>query len=131
GSLDASEFLHQDRLLPEYFDIPARTASLLARTRENGGRIIAVGTSAARALTTVRKGGEYRSGSGFTSIFIDQDTDTGLDGIVTGMNDPTTSHLLLISAFADLSLIRGSYESANEHGFHWHEFGDISLILSS
>ncbi|EQD46983.1 S-adenosylmethionine:tRNA ribosyltransferase-isomerase, partial [mine drainage metagenome] len=119
------------RKLPEYFDIPERTASLLARTRENGGRIIAVGTSAARALTTVRKGGEYRSGSGFTSIFIDQDTDTGLDGIVTGMNDPTTSHLLLISAFADLSLIRGSYESANEHGFHWHEFGDISLILSS
>ncbi len=131
GSLDASEFLHQKSLLPEYYDVPESTSEMISSAREKGGRIIALGTSVARALTTVRKNDVFRPGSGFTSIFIDQDTETGLDGIVTGMHDPTTSHMLLISAFAGIGLIRAAYEASGEHGFRWHEFGDECIILRS
>jgi S-adenosylmethionine:tRNA ribosyltransferase-isomerase len=131
GSLDASEFFHQTSLLPEYYDIPVSTSYMISNARERGGRIIALGTSVARCLTTARKNDVFRPGNGFTSIFIDQDTETGLDGIVTGMHDPTTSHMLLISAFAGIGVIRGAYDTAGEHGFRWHEFGDSSIILRS
>ncbi|MCL4451871.1 MAG: S-adenosylmethionine:tRNA ribosyltransferase-isomerase [Candidatus Thermoplasmatota archaeon] len=129
GSLDASEFFHQKSLLPEFYYLPDRTAEMISKARDNGGRIIAIGTGAARALTTVHRSNTFRPGKGFTSIFIDQKTETGLDGIVTGMHDPTTSHILLLSAFADIALIRSSYEASSDHGFRWHEFGDISIIL--
>ncbi|MGC8515124.1 MAG: S-adenosylmethionine:tRNA ribosyltransferase-isomerase [Thermoplasmata archaeon] len=131
GSLDASEFLHQESLLPEYYNIPETTSEMISNAMENGGRIIALGTSVARALTTVRRNDIFKPGSGFTSIFIDQDTETGLDGIVTGMHDPTTSHMLLVSAFAGIGLIRAAYEASGEHGFRWHEFGDECIILRS
>lgn len=129
GSLDASEFFHQKSLLPEFYHLPVRTAEMISKARDNGGRIIAVGTGAARALTTVYRNNAFRPGKGFTSIFIDQNTVTGLDGIVTGMHDPTTSHILLLSAFADIALIRSSYEASSDHGFRWHEFGDSCIIF--
>jgi|YelNatPaOPRAMG01_1025707.scaffolds.fasta_scaffold00074_81 S-adenosylmethionine:tRNA ribosyltransferase-isomerase len=131
GSLDASEFFHQKTLLPEYYEIPETTSDMISNTRDNGGRIIAIGTSVARVLTTVRNNDVFRPGNGFTSIFIDQGTETGLDGIITGMHDPTTSHMLLVSAFAGIGLIRAAYESSGEHGFRWHEFGDSCIILRS
>ncbi len=129
GSLDASEFHGRNRLLPEWYNISKETALAINTAAEKGHRVIAIGTTVVRALASTFDNGKQMHGSGFTSVLIDQNTQIHIDGIVSGMHDPSTSHILLLSAFSDLSLIRDSYASALESGFSWHEFGDSCIII--
>ena len=129
ASLDASEFDGKNELLPEHYRIPAETVDAVEGALAGGGRIIAVGTSATRAIESSFVNDSVRKTRGFTRKMITESTKIHLDGIVTGMHDPTTSHLLMLSSFADLGLIRSAYETAIDHGFLWHEFGDSTLIL--
>ncbi|WMT50813.1 MAG: S-adenosylmethionine:tRNA ribosyltransferase-isomerase [Ferroplasma sp.] len=128
GSMDATEFAGKDRLLPEYYSVSGESALALNRVKEQGGRIIAVGTTAVRALATVYDG-SFHSGSGYTEIFINRSTETGVDGLVTGMHDPTTSHIKLLESFVDIGILESAYETAIDSGFTWDEFGDSTLIL--
>ncbi len=130
ASLDASEFSQSNSLLDEYYQISERTADHLNISMDSGKRIIAVGTSVVRALETSHYNSVFRAGKGYTNLFIRPDTMEHLDGIITGMHDPTTSHLLMLGAFADIPLIRSAYMTAAEYGFAWHEFGDSCIILS-
>jgi S-adenosylmethionine:tRNA ribosyltransferase-isomerase len=128
GSLDATEFTGKGRLLPEYYNVSDESAFILNRALELGGRIIAVGTTAVRAMATVYDG-RFNPGSGYTDIFINQNTETGVDGLITGMHDPTTSHIKLLEAFVDISLLESAYETGIDSGFAWEEFGDSTMIL--
>jgi S-adenosylmethionine:tRNA ribosyltransferase-isomerase len=130
GSMDATEFTGKDRLLPEYYSISSEAALALNSTRDDGGRIIAVGTTAVRTMATAYNG-KFHPGKGYTEIFINHKTKTGVDGIITGMHDPTTSHIKLLENFVDIGLLQSAYETAIDSGFAWDEFGDSTLILSS
>lgn len=130
SSMDASEFSFSNSLLEEYYQVDEEVAQSLNSARAEGRKIIAVGTSTVRALESSTSNDRFVKSSGFTRLFIKPGRKMHLDGIITGMHDPTTSHLLMLGAFADLSLIRSAYQTAEEYGFLWHEFGDSCLILS-
>ena len=58
--------------------------------------------------------------------------ETGLravDGLLTGLHEPRSSHLLMLAAFAGEDLLGRCYAEAAERGYRWHEFGDVHLLL--
>ena len=119
-----------ERPLPERFRVPAATARLVNAVHGWNGRVIAVGTTVARALETVAADGIVSEGQGWTSLLITpQRGILAVDGLLTGWHEPASSHLQLLEAVAGQELLERSYKAALEHGYRWHEFGDLHLIL--
>jgi S-adenosylmethionine:tRNA ribosyltransferase-isomerase len=117
--------------LPERFCVPGATARLVNAVHGWNGRVIAVGTTVARALETVAAAdGTVSEGRGWTSLVITpQRGIRTVDGLLTGWHEPESSHLELLEAAAGHELLERSYRAALEHGYRWHEFGDLHLIL--
>jgi S-adenosylmethionine:tRNA ribosyltransferase-isomerase len=116
---------------PEWYRVPETTAALADAVHGWGGRVIAVGTTVARALETVTSpDGTVASGEGWTSLVITPETGLrAIDGLITGLHEPRASHLDLLEAAAGEQLLERSYLAALEHCYLWHEFGDSQLIL--
>jgi S-adenosylmethionine:tRNA ribosyltransferase-isomerase len=116
---------------PEWYSVPASTAATVAAAKRDGRRVIAVGTTVVRALeSAARATGEARPASGWTDLVITPDTElAAVDGLLTGWHEPEASHLLMLRAVAGCDLLLDSYRAAAEHGYRWHEFGDLHLIL--
>jgi S-adenosylmethionine:tRNA ribosyltransferase-isomerase len=116
---------------PERFRVSAESARLVNAVRWWGGRVIAVGTTAVRALETVADpDGTVSEGCGWTSLVVTPERGLyAVDGLLTGWHEPESSHLQLLEAAAGPDLLERSYRAAAEHGYRWHEFGDLHLIL--
>jgi S-adenosylmethionine:tRNA ribosyltransferase-isomerase len=116
---------------PERFRVPAASARLVNAVRWWGGRVIAVGTTAVRALETVAGAdGAVGEGAGWTSLVVTAERGLrAVDGLLTGWHEPESSHLQLLEAVAGADLVERSYSAAAEHGYRWHEFGDLHLVL--
>jgi len=116
---------------PEPYDVPPATADLVNHVRARGGRIIAGGTTVVRALETVAApDGRVRAGAGWTSHVVTPETGVrAVDGLLTGLHEPRSSHLLMLAAFAGPDLLSRCYQAAIESGYLWHEFGDVHLLL--
>ena len=111
---------------PEQYDVPPATARLVDLTRRSGGRVIAAGTTVVRALETAARGPQ----AGWTSLVVTGETGLrAVDGLLTGLHEPRSSHLRLLAAFHDAGLLAECYEAAVSHGYLWHEFGDVHLML--
>jgi S-adenosylmethionine:tRNA ribosyltransferase-isomerase len=87
--------------LPEAFELPAATVAAIQRTRQSGGRVVAVGTTVVRALEGAHRGPEgLRPGPGATDLHIGPATRPAVvDGLVSGLHAPGESHFALLSAF--------------------------------
>jgi S-adenosylmethionine:tRNA ribosyltransferase-isomerase len=122
---------HGERPYPERFEVPATTAARVNAARAAGGRVIAVGTTVARALETVAApDGMVSAGAGWTSLTITPERGVrAIDGLITGWHDPDASHLLLLEAVAGRELVERSYAAARAAGYRRHEFGDSHLLL--
>jgi S-adenosylmethionine:tRNA ribosyltransferase-isomerase len=116
---------------PERYAVPPASARLVEAVRGWGGRVVAVGTSAVRALETAARGGNgVRPGRGWTDLVSSPASRLrAVDGLITGWHEPQASHLQLLEAVAGTALLQRSYRAALEHGYLWHEFGDSHLIL--
>ena len=116
---------------PERYAVPADTAHLVNVAHDRGHRVVAVGTTVARALeTVVDASGRVSPGRGWTDHVIDPATGVrAIDGLLTGWHEPEASHLRLLEAVAGLEVLERSYAAALQHGYRWHEFGDLHLIL--
>jgi S-adenosylmethionine:tRNA ribosyltransferase-isomerase len=116
---------------PEPYDVPPATARLVNLTRSSGGRVIAVGTTVVRALETVAgPDGTVRAAAGWTSLVVTPDSGVhAVDGLFTGLHEPRSTHLLMLSAFAGEDLLSRCYAAATGQGYLWHEFGDVHLLL--
>ena len=116
---------------PERYRVPEETARLVNAVRWWGGRVIAVGTTAVRALETVAADdGAVVAGEGWTRLVVTPERGTrAVDGLITGWHEPEASHLQLLEAVAGPELLAASYAEALAHGYLWHEFGDSHLIL--
>ncbi|MET8682196.1 S-adenosylmethionine:tRNA ribosyltransferase-isomerase [Streptomyces sp. NPDC004647] len=116
---------------PERFAVPESTAWLVNAARAAGGRIVAVGTTAVRALeTAVSPSGAVRPASGWTDLVITPDRGVRVvDGLLTGLHEPQASHVLMLEAVAGREALRRSYGEALAHHYLWHEFGDAHLLL--
>jgi S-adenosylmethionine:tRNA ribosyltransferase-isomerase len=74
--------------------------------------------------------GEITGQSGWTNLYIhDRFPLKVVDGLITGLHEPQTSHLQLLSAFIAQDLLMKSYSEAIDQGYYWHEFGDMNLII--
>ncbi|MEV6903523.1 S-adenosylmethionine:tRNA ribosyltransferase-isomerase [Amycolatopsis sp. NPDC051372] len=115
----------------ERFRVPATTAALVNWVRTQGGRVVAVGTTAVRALESAAVDGSVTAASGWTSLVLGPDHPAQVvDGLVTGLHTPEASHLLLLEAVVGPALVQRAYDAAVERRYLWHEFGDVSLLLS-
>jgi S-adenosylmethionine:tRNA ribosyltransferase-isomerase len=116
---------------PERYRVPAATAGLVNAAHAAGRRVVAVGTTAVRALETVTdETGTVHPGEGWTELVISPARGVrAVDGLVTGWHEPEASHLELIAAVAGPELLDRSYATAHALGYHGHEFGDFHFIL--
>ncbi|QHT60954.1 S-adenosylmethionine:tRNA ribosyltransferase-isomerase [Paenibacillus lycopersici] len=115
----------------ESYEVPPDTAEAIMRTKADGGRVIAVGTTVVRALESAADGsGRLASGTGRTNLMIEATTPLRIaDGLISGFHEPEASHLELLAAFIDPALLSDAYREAIEYGYLWHEFGDMNVIL--
>ena len=115
----------------ERFAVPEATARLVNAVRDGGGRIVAVGTTATRALESAAGAdGQVTAASGWTErVVTPADPPRVVSGLVTGWHDPLASHLLLVEAVAGRALAQSAYDAATAGDYLWHEFGDAALLL--
>jgi S-adenosylmethionine:tRNA ribosyltransferase-isomerase len=119
--------------LPEPYWIPPETLEAIAEAQGRGGRVVAVGTTVVRALegAWLNGGGKISAGFGITALKItDGHRLQVVDGIFTGMHDPSESHFELLGAFASREVLESAFDHATEAGYLGHEFGDSGLILA-
>jgi S-adenosylmethionine:tRNA-ribosyltransferase-isomerase (queuine synthetase) len=116
---------------PEPYDVPPATARLVNHVRAHGGRVIAAGTTVVRALETAAAGsGEVVPSAGWASHVVTPETGVQVvDGLLTGLHEPRSSHLRMLAAFAGPELLSRCYQAAITSGYLWHEFGDVHLLL--
>jgi S-adenosylmethionine:tRNA ribosyltransferase-isomerase len=116
---------------PERYHVPAATARLVNAVRGWNGRVIAVGTTVMRALESVAAvDGTVSEGQGWTNLVVTPERRLrAIDGLLTGLHESESSHLELLEATAGRALLERSYAAALAHGYLWHEFGDLHLIL--
>ncbi|MFD5744837.1 S-adenosylmethionine:tRNA ribosyltransferase-isomerase [Streptomyces massasporeus] len=116
---------------PERFAVPQASARLIEAARAGGGRVVAVGTTAVRAVeSAVGADGAVRARAGWTDLVVTPERGVRVvDGLLTGLHEPEASHLLMLEAVAGRSAIERGYEAALQGRYLWHEFGDVHLVL--
>jgi S-adenosylmethionine:tRNA-ribosyltransferase-isomerase (queuine synthetase) len=123
---------------PEPYAVPPATADLVNHVRARGGRVIAGGTTVVRALETAAlgsgdgaaSGGRVAASAGWTSHVVTPETGVrAVDGLLTGLHEPRSSHLRMLAAFAGPELLGRCYQAAIDASYLWHEFGDVHLLL--
>ncbi len=119
------------RIHTEYYRLGKEAEKTINTTKNNGGRIIAVGTTSCRVLETAgREDGFVESCSGWTDIFIYPGYKFRVtDGIITNFHLPCSTLLMLVSAFAGRERILNCYETAKKEGYRFYSFGDAMMIL--
>jgi S-adenosylmethionine:tRNA ribosyltransferase-isomerase len=115
----------------EFYEITPEAAGTIVRTRKEGGRIIAVGTTVVRALETAASpDGKVCPGRGYTDLFIYPGyTFRAVDAMLTNFHLPRSTLLVMIAAFAGLEFVRAAYREAVQMRYRFYSYGDCMLIL--
>lgn len=115
----------------EYYSVPPDTARTINAAKEADKRIIAVGTTAVRALETVAdRRGTVHPGKGWTDLVITPERGIrAVDGLLTGFHEPRATHLAMLEALAGFGHLQKTYAEALQQQYLWHEFGDLHLIM--
>ena len=114
----------------EFCMISAETAELLNRTKEQGGRIVCVGTTSCRTLESFAdERGRFRETSGWTDIFIYPGYRfKAMDALVTNFHLPESTLVMLVSAFAGREHVLNAYRTAVQERYRFFSFGDAMFI---
>jgi S-adenosylmethionine:tRNA ribosyltransferase-isomerase len=118
--------------VPERYEVTRATVDAVARTRAVGGRVVAVGTTVARALEgcAARHGGVLVAETATTALRIDIRLKRRVvDSLYTGLHEPGATHFDLLGAFIDVDTAKRAYEHAATSGYVNHEFGDSCLVV--
>lgn len=124
------ENVEEHKMHSEFYSLYKSVADTLNKTRENGKRIIAVGTTSTRTLETVyQKFGEFREDAGFTDIFIYPGKEVkSIDGLITNFHLPKSTLIMLVSAIAGRDNILNAYNIAVKEKYRFFSFGDAMFI---
>ncbi|AZM78480.1 S-adenosylmethionine:tRNA ribosyltransferase-isomerase [Streptomyces sp. KPB2] len=116
---------------PERFAVPEASARLINAARAGDGRVVAVGTTAVRAVESAAGAdGVVRARAGWTDLVVTPERGVRVvEGLLTGLHEPEASHLLMLEAVAGRAAIDRGYEAAVRGRYLWHEFGDVHLLL--
>ncbi|MBC5805464.1 MAG: queuosine biosynthesis protein [Candidatus Eremiobacter antarcticus] len=114
----------------EYFDVSETTVAAVEQARSQHRHVVAVGTTAARALESCfDERGRLVASRGWTDHLITPDVGIrSFDALLTGFHETRSSHLAILQALLGRSGVATAYEAALAHGYLWHEFGDVHLI---
>ncbi|MEU6773057.1 S-adenosylmethionine:tRNA ribosyltransferase-isomerase [Streptomyces sp. NPDC046759] len=129
---------------PERFAVPESSARLINGVkadragreagggRRTAGRVVAVGTTAVRAVESAAgPDGVVRAAEGWTDLVVTPERGVRVvDGLLTGLHEPRASHLLMLEAVAGRAAVSLAYEEALRGLYLWHEFGDLHLLLA-
>jgi S-adenosylmethionine:tRNA ribosyltransferase-isomerase len=121
-----------ERPYPEPYRVPPATAEAVCTARHEGRRVIAVGTTVVRALETAAEagGGQVEARQGWTDLVITPERRLqAVDALLTGFHEPKATHLAMLEAIASRRHLEVAYQAALAHGYRWHEFGDLHLIV--
>lgn len=126
-----SNDVSEHKMHAEWGRIDQRAADEIAKTKRDGGRIIAVGTTALRLIETAAlKNGQIKPWTGETDIFIKPGFEFAVaDGLITNFHLPKSTLMMLISALMGTEQIRSIYAHAIEEGYRFFSYGDSSLLL--
>jgi S-adenosylmethionine:tRNA ribosyltransferase-isomerase len=115
----------------EFYRVPLAAARVVNAARAAGRRVIAVGTTAVRALETVAdEAGMVHPGEGWTQLLITPQRGLrAVTAMLTGLHEPRATHLQMLAALAGREHLRLAYNEALRRDYLWHEFGDLHLIL--
>ncbi len=121
----------EHKMHSEHFRVPAVTAEEVRRTKERGGRIIAVGTTSVRALeSSAQETGEVSAAEGATTLFILPGYHfLAVDAMITNFHVPRSTLMMMVSAFAGRETVMHAYREAMEERYRFLSFGDAMLIL--
>jgi len=116
---------------PERFAVPEASAELINAVSAGTGRVVAVGTTAVRAVESAAgPDGVVRARAGWTDLVVTPERGVRVvDGLLTGLHEPKASHLLMLEAIAGRAAVERGYEEALRGLYLWHEFGDVHLVL--
>ena len=125
------EKIEDHHMHSEHYYIKPEDAEKINKTKQNGGRIISVGTTSCRVLESVAdENGLVKAVEGDTSIFIYPDYKFKcIDGLITNFHLPESTLLMLVSALAGKDYIMKAYEEAVKEKYRFFSFGDAMLIL--
>lgn len=113
----------------EYLVVPQETVEQCRKTRDNGGRIIAVGTTTVRSLETASRNGQLQHYAGETDIFIYPGYSfKSVDALITNFHLPESTLLMLISAFAGKDEMMRCYAEAVASEYRFFSYGDAMFI---
>jgi S-adenosylmethionine:tRNA ribosyltransferase-isomerase len=127
--------IREHNMHAESYALSSETVELIKKTKQAGGRVIAVGTTVVRVLESVfKKFGELKSDTGETNIFIYPPYQFKVvDGLITNFHLPGSTLLMLVSALIDTDQGRKKilelYEVAKKEQYRFFSFGDAMLIL--
>lgn len=116
----------------EFFQVTEGTALLLNKVREQGRRIITVGTTSTRTLETIATAndGTFVAENGWTNIFIYPGYEfKAIDGMITNFHLPKSTLIMLVSALAGRENVLNAYDKAVKEKYRFFSFGDAMLIL--
>ena len=122
--------VRQHEMHTEWYRVTQETADLINQTKENGGRIIAVGTTSVRTLETVAdEDGHMKAQEGDTSIFIYPGYKWKVvDGLITNFHLPESTLIMLVSSFAGREHVLAAYKEAVKERYRFFSFGDAMYI---
>lgn len=120
----------EHKMHSEFYILPEETAELINKTKANGKRVIAVGTTATRTLETVGMSGmPLKAASGWTDIFIYPGKSFNvIDALITNFHLPESTLIMLVSALAGKENVLNAYKTAVEERYRFFSFGDAMFV---
>lgn len=115
----------------EFYQVSEEAARTIMEVKENGGRVVSVGTTSTRTLETVASahGGKIAASSGWTDIFIYPGYQyKAIDALITNFHLPKSTLIMMVSALAGRENILHAYETAVKEKYRFFSFGDAMLI---
>jgi S-adenosylmethionine:tRNA ribosyltransferase-isomerase len=124
------ENLDEHEMHAEWANIDQNTVDQIKRYREQGGRVVAVGTTSVRVLETASASGELKPFSGYTQLFIRPPyTFHTVDVLMTNFHLPRTTLLVLVRTFGGDALMRRAYDEAIREQYRFYSYGDAMIII--
>ncbi|MXQ47937.1 tRNA preQ1(34) S-adenosylmethionine ribosyltransferase-isomerase QueA [Streptococcus pneumoniae] len=118
----------------EFYQLSQEAASTLNQVKQEGGRVVAVGTTSIRTIETIgnKFNGKLEADSGWTNIFIKPGYHfTVVDAFSTNFHLPKSTLVMLVAAFADRDFILDAYKHAVENKYRFFSFGDAMFLKRS
>jgi S-adenosylmethionine:tRNA ribosyltransferase-isomerase len=126
----ATDEIEDHVMHPERLEVPQATVAQVQKTRAKNGRVIAIGTTVARALESASQDGKLKAIIDETRLFISPGyTFREVDILFTNFHQPRSTLLMMICAFAGRERVLAAYQEAIREGYRFFSYGDAMLIL--